>query len=124
MIAKPLALAAVASLFLAAPGAESAFAHKKVVFKNVHKKVVHKTVVRTFPRSGGIHFSVGWTPAVSYTFVVRRVHVPAVTRRVVIGYDSCGRPLYDVVVIRPACYRLARFKVYASGAEVFVGYVG
>lgn len=133
--------------------AEAAKVKQKVVTKTIHKspfghKVVEKdkvvTVHRTGPSFGHVHhshhapshgFSASFSfgrpvyaaPVVyapQYHYIHKQIWVPAVTQQVIVGYGPCGTPLYDTVVVTPACYKTARYKVFPSGPQIFVGYVG
>lgn len=62
--------------------------------------------------------------APAWHYVHRRVFVPAVTQNLVVGYQPCGTPVVRSFVVTPACYKMARYKQFSTGASVFVGYVG
>ncbi|MFG0320406.1 MAG: hypothetical protein ACF8XB_24255 [Planctomycetota bacterium JB042] len=145
-----LALMTVAALFTgaSADSAEAAKVKNKVVTKTVHRdpfghKVVQKqkfVKVRKYGYGHHHHFRRphGFSASVSYGapivqpvvvapryhFIHKQIWVPAVTNQIVVGYSQCGSPLYDTVIVTPACYKTARYKVYSTGAQVFVGYVG
>lgn len=66
------------------------------------------------------------TPVVyapSYHFIHKQVWVAAVTQQVFVGYTQCGSPIYNTVIVEPACYKTARYKVYPTGPQIFVSYI-
>ena len=144
---RPLAILALAALFtgMSADDADAQKVKKKFVNKTVHRnhfgqKVVHKQKFVKVRRNGfarhrgfrpgfGFGVSIGapviHRPVVvpAFTFVNRQIWVPEQTERVVVGYTACGNPIVDAVVVQPGFYRTARYKVYPTGSQVFVGYV-
>lgn len=66
-------------------------------------------------------FSIGFSTGASYAY--EQVWIEPVTESVFMGFDACGRPIHQQVIVAPGHYRTARYEVFPDGGRRFVEYV-
>ncbi|MBI4881412.1 MAG: hypothetical protein HY812_17385 [Planctomycetes bacterium] len=120
--------------------------HGGTVFVNKHvNKVVHKNVYGpVYPMGpafgafghvsfGGLSVSVGVPAPIfiappvilppAYHYVYERVWIEPVFEDRVVGYDLCGNPIVQRVLITEGSFRTAQYRVFVNGGREFVAYL-
>lgn len=137
----------VISSATAAP-AKHVVKHKYVTKKHFrHKTVVHKKVTKvvrkghghrrahfpaTYPVAASAYLKIGGlgvgacgpAPIVpACQFAYERIWIAPVYRTVVVGTNVYGQPIYSQQLVIPGSYRMAKYRIFSSGARQFVCYV-
>jgi len=89
------------------------------------KKVIHKDIKL---KTGKTYYGpapVAYAPVIAvpaYQVIYQQIWVSEQFEDVLVGYDVCGNPIYQQVLIAPGGYRTAAYKVYAGGSQEFIGF--